>query len=691
MPIEPPNLDERRYQDLFEEMKALIPRYAPEWTDHNPSDPGITMLQLFAWLSEISLYRLNRVPDRNYIKFLQLLGIEQQPPVPARAELTFTLRAPKSGWVLIPAGTQVESATPAPTASALDLPQLAPPQQEAPVVFETDEPLTAIGAQLSAVQVFNGGEHVNYTEANAIPGDHYPALGRPLQVGNALLLGFQASGPFPTVEVNLYIRVWQPITQPRERGCDASMTQLPPPADLDWAYWDGKRWKPLQLLKDDTHALTRTGHLYFQGPEDIRRRRRLGVFQDELLYWVRCQLKNSQYDRPPELEAIVTNTVSATAVKTARDEVIGASNGEPQQRFRLRRAPIFAQPVRPVEARLRDADLAKRSPILAERLERTKRLKEQELRKGFLLEVDEGQGPVPWEEVEDFYNSAPDDYHYVLNRTTGEIQFGDGEQGHIPRAGLNNIIARYYRYGGGKRGNLGAGMLTEYLAGVDQVTNLWPAAGGDDEEPLAWAKARAPQALKTKDRAVTLEDFEFLARQTPWAAVGRAHALPLYHPQFPDIEVPGVVTVIVIPDSDDRPPIPSQYTMKAVCAYLNQRRLLTTELFVAAPRYWPVRVEATVVAQPAIDPFEVANKVKAALNDYLHPITGGDDGQGWPLGGAVLYSQVYRVVLKTEGVAQIDELRLVVNGERKAPCENAGIPKNYLIYAGTHEIEVDYG
>ena len=91
MPLQPPNLDDRRFNDLFEELRSLIPRYAPEWTDHNLSDPGITMMQLFSWLGEIVLFRLNRVPDRNYLKFLQLIGVEQKPTVPAKAELTFIL------------------------------------------------------------------------------------------------------------------------------------------------------------------------------------------------------------------------------------------------------------------------------------------------------------------------------------------------------------------------------------------------------------------------------------------------------------------------------------------------------------------------------------------------------------------------------------------------------------------------
>jgi hypothetical protein len=74
MPLQLPNLDDRRYADLVEEAKGLIPTYAPEWTNHNPSDPGITLIELFAYLSEMLIYRLNRVTPRNKVSFLWLLN-----------------------------------------------------------------------------------------------------------------------------------------------------------------------------------------------------------------------------------------------------------------------------------------------------------------------------------------------------------------------------------------------------------------------------------------------------------------------------------------------------------------------------------------------------------------------------------------------------------------------------------------
>ena len=93
-----PNLDDRMWANIVAEAKALIPSYAPQWTDYNPSDLGITLIELFAWMVEGLTYRLNLVPDKNYIAFLNLLGITRDPATPAQAFLTFT--AQQGGPVL---------------------------------------------------------------------------------------------------------------------------------------------------------------------------------------------------------------------------------------------------------------------------------------------------------------------------------------------------------------------------------------------------------------------------------------------------------------------------------------------------------------------------------------------------------------------------------------------------------------
>src|SRR5260370_24151970 len=108
MPLPLTNLDDRRWADLVDQGIALIPRYAPAWTDQNVHDPGRTLIELFAWLTEMTSYRLNQVPARHRRKFLALLGFAAWPPRAAKIVLSFTVDSNTPSFVL-PAGTQFET------------------------------------------------------------------------------------------------------------------------------------------------------------------------------------------------------------------------------------------------------------------------------------------------------------------------------------------------------------------------------------------------------------------------------------------------------------------------------------------------------------------------------------------------------------------------------------------------------
>lgn len=667
MALEAPVLDDRTFRDIFDEAKTLIPRYAPEWTNHNDHDPGITLLQLFAWMTDMLLYRVNRVPDRNYIKFLQLLGIELDPGHPASVELTYTLSRDDLDTVLIPRGSLVAAAE--------------PDEQGENIVFETDETLIALGAKLAAVQVYDGVTYSVQTAANeALEQTLYP-FGVYAREDSALMLGFQSPLPFTSQQVNLSVTVHQGADV-TSAACNLELGTLPLPAVLVWEYWDGSRWQRLSVDKDETQALTVSGHIYLQGPGKKAAAASLGDVPDAF-YWLRCRLDRSFYEVAPQLVSVRTNTVRATQAVTVQDEILGGSNGRPDQQFFLANTPVvpLANPgqVTGVDGR--------QIQLLSIRLEVSER-----------PVTGEDRGFEVWQEVPDFLASTADDPHFTLNRTTGEIRFGDGERGRIPVANPNNpngnIVARLYRYGGGDRGNVGAGTLTvpqTFVEHVDSVTNLFPAIGGEDEETVEAAKLRAPAVLKSRDRAVTVEDFEHFARTTPGVNVRRALALPLAHPMIEGAQIPGVVTVIVVPESDDPRPMPNQRTLRAVCECLNQRRLLTTEVYVTPPTYRHVRIEAEIVAQPQADLAAVRRDVEQALTDYFHPLHGGD-GQGWGFGRTIFFSHVVQIVLAVPGVDRIRDNQLVIFLDDVAQpfCRDAPLNEGELLYSEGHDLEVVY-
>ena len=654
-----PKLDDRRYDDIITEIRTRIARYAPEWrpgasawTDANDSEPGVTLAQVFAWLADMLLYRLNQVPALNYIKFLQLLGLELLPAEPALAEVTFPVSNNYSDTtVIVPERTQISGD---------------PGDGQPPLIFETASALIALRAQLDSVMAFDGYSYEDVSALNQDAADGFQPFGPAAPEGALMALGFvdpdQSSPlPLPGVVINLAIITKSDPSQAQYLQCGVPGTLAYAPARVSWEYWSGSAWESLTVLKDETLAFTRSGHIYLQLPaKGISAQTTLTSDQTIPRYWIRARLELSRYERPPELLAIRTNTIAVEQAETVSDEVLGGSNGMPNQTFRLASTPVLKGSLR--------------------------------------LEIQQSdQGYDPWTEVEDFFGSGPSDNHYLLNRTSGEIRTGDGVNGNIPVAYVNNpdanVVARTYRFGGGKRGNVPSGFIKTLVSTVDGidatgVANLQAANSGREEETLDEATKRAPRAIKSRCRAVTNEDYEYLAMQA--ANVKRAKALPLFHPDFPGVKVPGVVTVMVVPDSDDPAPEPSEGTLRTVCAYLDQRRLLTTELYVVRPVYQQVEIQGMVIASDQADLAEVNTAVEQTLLEYFHPLTGGEDGIGWPFGGTIFYSRVYQRVFSVPGVQSIKQMIIVLDGEQMEQCRDVTILENGLVFSTQHAVQVQY-
>jgi predicted phage baseplate assembly protein len=660
MPLTPPNLDDRQFADIVAEAKTLIPRYAPEWTNFNESDPGITLVELFAWMTEIVTYRLNQVPDLNYIKFLQLIGIELEPAQPARAQVTFAVSRPDLASVIVPKGTQVAAAGSAQS-----------------IVFELDEALIAIGAQLAAVQTFDGSGYTTQTNKNNSAGQWFYPFTQTPRVGDALLLGFSSPVAFPTDQINLAISLYQ---SGLVRPVVASAAALPPPATIVWEYWDGAQWDSIDIDSDGTRAFSQDGHILFPGPGSAALASPMGNVTASL-YWLRARLQTANYEAPPQLAAVLTNTISATQAITFTGEVLGGSDGTPSQTFNLANTPVMVLDS-PIQVTNSDGTMVTVSSVQ--------------------LTIDEGQGFMTWQEVDDFFSSGPNDRVFTIDRNTGQIFLGNGEEGRIPVANqanpAGNIVAQSYRAGGGSQGNVAAGAISQiqsYVPSINSVINLQAATGGTDEESLADAKLRAGMALQSKNRAVTAGDFEYLATQAPGANVKRALALPLYHPDFPTGQIPGVVTVIVVPNSPMLNPTPNQTTLQAVCQYLDAHRLLTSELYVAGPVYRVIQVQAQLVVASGSDLATVKNSVQSALTTFFDPLLGGSDGTGWPFGGTVYYSDVYRVILAVAGVQRIQDNQLLffLDGQQQTFCRDVPINTGELLSNDPrgHVINVAYG
>jgi predicted phage baseplate assembly protein len=659
MPLEAllPQIDDRSYDDIVAEIRTRISRYAPEWqpgdsawTDVNDNDPGVTLAQVFAWLAEMLIYRMNLVPQLNYIKFLELIGIELQPAVPAQAEVTFPVLATAAQSIVpIPMGTQL-------TAD--------PQDGNPPLTFQTTAGINALRAQLNQLLTAQGGGgYAEITDLNSDGTQTFEPFGPDGLAGSEIALGFVDSASIPEAVLDLAFVV---ASNPQAGGWYACGDVTIVPATLAWEYWGSSGWTSLNVLKDDTLAFSRSGHVLLRLPAG-------GLTQTAILsgdptdttqrYWIRARVVTSEYEVGPQLNAIRTNTAAVIQAQTILNEVLGGSDGSRNQVFQLANTPVVAG--------------------------------------SLVLQIQQTEGaPDTWTEVPDFFESGPDDEVYVLNRTTGQITTGDGVNGAVPAAYVPNlsanVVAVTYQIGGGARGNVAAGLISSMstpITGIDagNVGNLLAASGGSDEESLADATERAPLVLKSKDRAITNEDFETLATQA--GGVARAKALPLYNPQFPDMSCPGTVSVIIVPNTSDPAPQPTDALLASVCAYLDARRLLACELFILRPLYQQVSIQADIDVVDTADLAQATLDVEAALLAYFHPLTGGDQGTGWPFGGTIYFSRVFQQIFDVDNgsvIADINSVVILLNGVPQPQCTNVAIPANALVYSTEHTITASY-
>ncbi len=353
----------------------------------------------------------------------------------------------------------------------------------------------------------------------------------------AIYLGFNQ--PFANELTTLYGQTDSPL--PGEVATRQAVTEA---AQVVWEYAAGSgNWKLLGA-EDETQGFSERGTIRFIGPVDWVAASEFG----QSLYWLRARWSAGQFPIPPRLRRLMTNTTWATQATTITSEILGSSNGNPDQEFVTSQSPILPGQ----HLQVRESDIPPDSEAAV--------INKQGGEDAITVIRDETGQPlevwVRWQEVIDFYGSGPRDRHYVLDRLTGKITFGNNRYGMAPPAGRNNIRMAVYRTGGGEQGDRAAETITELkttLPYVDSVTNLEPASGGADRESLERVKERGPKALRHRQRAVTAQDIEDLAFDasadvaralaiTPHFATKGLNWLPQYYFQ---VEQPGDIQITV--------------------------------------------------------------------------------------------------------------------------------------------------
>jgi predicted phage baseplate assembly protein len=643
MTLPAPALDDRSFQDIVDEAKRLIPRYCPEWTDHNVSDPGVTLIELFAWMTEMMLYRVNQIPDKHYTKFLELMGIELFPASPARTELAFWLSAPQPEAVRVHAGTKAGTQR---------------TEQEESVVFMTDSDLVIVVPKLtSCLTATSEGNYEDHWDDLRVPGQTVTCF-RTVTPGDAIYFGFEESLAGNIVRLDFQASSTGKGVQPDN----------PPWA---WEAWSGDHWEPVRVYRDETAGLNTNGAVVLVVP----REHQALIVGPKRAFWLRCRIDEPGPDRPgytasPEVAAAAATSLGGTMIAHHGDEapreILGTSEGVPGQWFEVRRTPALPR------------------------------------RRGETVVVTADGSAEEWREVGDFSASSSSDLHFTWDASSGVIAFGpevrhpDGskrQHGAIPKLGAE-IAVTGYRFGGGVRGNVGAGtvsVLKSSIPFVGRVENLGPGEGGVDAETVENAKRRGPLSLRTGERAVTVQDFERLTLEAS-PGVARARCLPPLDPVSP-------VRVLIVPRVEIRPErltlddlaLPEE-VRREVSDYLEDRRILTTTVELSTPFYQGVTVTARVKRAADADPALLRDRLLTKVYRYIEPIAGGPEGGGWPFGRDLNIGEVFGLLANVEGVASVEEVTLyladLATGDRREVQQRARLRDDSVFVSYKHQVLV---
>ena len=705
MPLQIPTLDDRRYQQLLDEALARIPVHTPEWTNFNKSDPGVTLIEIFAFLTENLLYRSNQIPERNRRKFLQLLGIGLQPSSSARGLVTFSNdRGPLETVTL---GKELEvraGQIPFRTTQGLDVLPI-----EAQFVYKRElkdpsnqlrayynqlyasflKPQLSSTAQLYETATFPlaggaaldlGRESIDGSlwiallrrendKPSATPPDDLKKAreklhqkicqeigGKTLTVGivPALADATRALKPagLANPEGEALLKYEVPIGEklssvaseraPRYRTVDAvssgnvllepGTVQITLPQASDLKLWDNL--DPLESGVLDFPPAIEDSNL-----------------SERLITWLRIRASAAA---PVNLLWAGINTVFVSQRAHVANELLPDGNGAPDQSAVLSKTPVIPSSVR----------LSVTSQGTTEQWK--------------LIDDLMAAGPeVPTPDLRkppgSYVPSNQPTKVFTVNAESGEIKFGDAQHGARPPLGARLRVD--YDYGVGRAGNVNAGSINNSpaLPAGFKVANPVATWGGAEAETVTEGEKQISRYLQHRDRVVSAADFKTITRRTPGVDVGRVEVLPAYSPELGPTEpgdAPGAVTLMIIPKYDPvQPdaPMPNRNFLDTVCAYLDPRRLATTEVFLRGPSYRQIWISIGINVESGRGIAEVREAVKSRLLEFLSPLAGGPEAspdqsgevdRGWPLRKPVVALELMAKASAVDGVSSVNRVLL---------------------------------
>lgn len=714
-----PDLHDKDFEALVGEARQLIPRFYPEWTDHNLHDPGITFLELFAWLNDLGMFRLNQVGPKHVEIFAAYLKIRRALAQPATVEIWPNEQRNLNGD-LLPAFTRLS------------------PQDREDLLFETDSDLFLTNARIKRISTLAGGETTEHPVQPINPDDPgssivYPLFGHEPRVGDEVRVGFSplfANEPILRMTFAIYTTDLMPAGQGHGISDEGGREPVPS-VDLEWQFLSQNGWRTLKVRSDSTRQLSTRGHVTLDLPPTADWPARASG-----LAWLRVCIRRGRPIIPPLCAGVAVNVLTVRQVLNVRREQLGISSGRPDQAIELRKpmwtgdssgwsvgavlnwsafvdelllparqslrqkirnagGPDLEQPIPTLNTadgqrfRFRLADALTRAEIPFDSVPG------HVVKPRPIVQVEDVSGEwQTWREVEDFEEAAPDDQVYAVAEQAekASIVFGNGLNGRVPPEGRAIHVLSYFSTQGDE-GTVAPGKTWLFRDDVYAGTygrNLLPSTQGDDAETTMRLRQRVAHKFRTRVRAVTLKDYESLALQTPGLRIARVKALDSFHPRLPCESVPGAITIVAVAATredyftDRNKETPA--FLRTIHRYLDGARLLTDELFVVKPDYVAVTVNAMLLGKSRVNLEAVRKRASKALSKLLSPLSVGDS-EPWPFGRPVYPSDLQKVLDEVEGVEAVLDLSLSADGtHRRLDNGTIVLPRTGLVISGDHEV-----
>lgn len=685
-------LDDQMFEEIVENAKKMIPSLTDKWINYNLSDPGMTFIDLFAWLKEMQQYYLNQIGAKNKYKYLKLLGKELVHDNPALSAITI-YNMDKN--YLLPSKCKFSTNG---------------------IIFETLKEEKLYPLKINKFFTMSEDNLIENSDDNWK--ESYFIFGKKPKIENKFYICFNE--PLPRNEViTISLKIQNDYSIKRNELKEPIFYPL---AEITWEYYTAAGWKKIKSVEDSTHNFITTGLLSIEIDEEMK--------ENNNLYAIRATLKQNNYEVPPILKYIDTNTITVVQKDTISEIIVlDGKDGDIQKYIlpsylgQVGSVEVYIEVENDVYEKLIEYELCienQRRILLFDKQKHNKipRKGKRNIRvccydsnfsfnrnldscigipsyyinlnlsniyyDDFEIFISKDKEETVWEKwrkIDDLYLAGKIDKVYNLDLDNNTLNFGDGVHGRIPNG---NIIIVGYSTTKANEGNVKKHEIQQCLwdIGKSDIINYEHAAGGKKAPSIEELFKEVRTDLNTITRAVTDEDYEFIVKSTPGLMVRNAKAIvPKEVNSIFSNTNPNCIYIVAEAFSNE----PKAGLNKAYIANIRNQiekyRIITTEIEIIPPEYIGIEIYGEIIVKPYY---------KDAKDIIMNCIINYFKNEDWTFGKGMIYSSLYGKVDILPCVNRIYSLTINFDGRgvKRDSSGDINIPENGMIYLKNCEINV---